>query len=56
MAKHGISDKELEKIYNQVFDKHAYDETTELGRSHRAALRAVYEKGFEDGAADSPSD
>jgi len=53
---HHISDEELEKIYDKVFDHHAYDENTELGRTHRRALRAVYEKGFEDGQAAAPSD
>lgn len=47
-----LSDRGLRKIYDTAFGHQANDEHSWPGRAHDAGLRAVYDRGKQDGAKD----
>lgn len=48
-----MTDDDLLRIYNGVFDVMVTDPTTKAGAAHAASLRAIYEKGKEDAGGSS---
>lgn len=46
-----ISNEDLLKLYDEVFEGKAGDPTSKAGKAHLAALKAIYKKGSDDRAA-----
>lgn len=45
-----ISNEDLLKLYDEVFEGAAEDPTSKAGKAHLKALKAIYKKGSDDRA------